>query len=240
MTAVLTRSQFDRQAAAQALKARAAGSWMTARLSDSGGDGIPGGLRREVSAGPQDRAGTEPGADPVEVLRGLQVRQVQGVITQPLPGPEAWADLELPLPGPGPGHTRMLKGEPVTPQHAACEAAVGAEDRDEPDEAERRRLRVQHEADPYSEPAEAPEVAHADLSKVHGGVYEPPASFPVPGPVCAAEFRRPLLAADHDARSPGYEPPRPSLALPEGSGPVVQALPDAAAWQSTVRGLPEC
>ena len=49
---------------------------------------------------------------------------------------------------------QALKAEALTPQHSAAGAAVDADD---VEDAERRRRRVQHEADPY--PVEAPEVA---------------------------------------------------------------------------------
>jgi hypothetical protein len=63
------------------------GNWLADTLTGSGGDGIPGGLRREVWPGPQDRDGAGPGpeGDPLEILRGLQVRQAEGVITAPMP-----------------------------------------------------------------------------------------------------------------------------------------------------------
>src|SRR5947199_1151275 len=124
---MLTRYAMDRRYAEQALKAREAapdGNWLAATLTGGEG-GIPGRLRREVSPGPQDRtgAGPEPGAHPVEILRELQMRQVESVLTEPMPGPHAWAALELPLPGaPGDGHTQVVKTGTPAPQHAAAEA----------------------------------------------------------------------------------------------------------------------
>jgi hypothetical protein len=102
----------------------------------------------------------------------------------------------------------VLKTGAATPQHSAAEGAVCADDPDEADPAERRRLRVQHEADPHGEPAEAPEIAQAELGKVHGGMYEPPESYPVPRPLDVTDFQRPPLAADHQAMSPGQQPAR--------------------------------
>jgi len=214
---VSSRHALDRRYAEQAVKAQQPvpdGNWITATMT--GGDGsIPDRLRREVAPDGQDRvgAGPEPGADPMKILRQLQVRQVQDIITAPLPGPEGWTDLELPLPAcPGDGHTHLLKTGAPTPGHAAAEGAVCADDPDETDLAERRRLGIQHEADPY--PAEAPEVARADLGKVHGGLYTFPPDYPVPDQVDVTDFQRPPLAAGHQVLSPGYEPARTAPQAP--------------------------
>jgi hypothetical protein len=137
---VSSRHAMDRRYAEQAQKDRQPvpdGNWMMATMSGEDGS-VSDRLRREVSPGGQYRAGAgpEPGAHPLEILRELQVRQVQDVITAPLPGPEGWANLELPLPGPGPGHTQVLKTWAPTPRHAAAEGGVCADDPNETDPAE--------------------------------------------------------------------------------------------------------
>jgi hypothetical protein len=105
-------------------------------------------------------------------------------------------------------HARSL-----TPAHAAAEGAIdeGAET------AEQLRRRVQHEADPYTEPAEAPEVA----GKAFRDAYEVPAEYPQVPPVPAEAFRRGPIRAGHDALSPGYEPPLsfPLPAVADHPGP---------------------
>jgi hypothetical protein len=99
-----------------------------------------------------------------------------------------------------------LKTGAPTPGHVAAEGAV---DGQEPDEAEQRRLRFQHLADPLAEPAEVPEVAVADLDKAYrdGQAFQPPAGYPEPRRVSAEEFRRGPLAAGHAAYSAAYEAP---------------------------------
>jgi hypothetical protein len=109
---------------------------------------------------------------------------------------------------------RALKAaEGVTPQHTAASAEVEAEDGEE---AEQRRLRVQHLADPFSVPAEMPEVAHVDVGKLYRDALNVPANpdFPAPGPVNPEVFRRGPVAGDHAACSPGYEAPGWSVPVP--------------------------
>jgi hypothetical protein len=112
--------------------------------------------------------------------------------------------------------------EALTPQHAACEAAVDGGD----DEAARERARrVQHLADP----------AAPDLGKALGDAYLPPADYPQPARVSPEDFRRGPTTDRQAALSPGYEPPlsfplmpdpQPSqagwsLAAPPPAGPYV-------------------
>jgi hypothetical protein len=101
----------------------------------------------------------------------------------------------------------------VTPQHSAAEAAVGACDGEDANEAERLRERVQHLADPLAEPAEVPEVVHAELGKRYDQAYEPPYGYPVPAAVHPEMFRRSPITTGEAAYSAGYEPPRPMSSL---------------------------
>lgn len=213
-----TRYAMDRRAAALAVKARQVqdGNWMGATLT--GGDGsVPDQLRREIAPGPQD-AGAGPGAHPLEIMRDLQVRQVNDVITAPLPGPEGWAALELPLPGaPGDGHTHVLKTGAPTPGHSAAEGAVCADDPDEADPAERHRLRIQHQADPCAEPADIPEVDVAELGKRYSQAFDAPAGYPQPHRMDPEEFRRPPVTSGHAAYSPGYASPGRPVPVPDSA-----------------------
>jgi hypothetical protein len=104
-----------------------------------------------------------------------------------------------------------LKAGAPTPGHSAAEGAVGADPGE--DDAERRRRRVQHEADPYPDPAEVPEVAHADLGKRYDQTADEACGYPPFVPVVnAEEFRKGPVTAGHAAYSPGYEvPARPHL-----------------------------
>jgi hypothetical protein len=113
---------------------------------------------------------------------------------------------------------RILKAEAVTPLHAA--AGVDAQDDDEA-EAERRRERVQHEAVPYAEPAELPEVEHADLGKRYNQAYEPPYGYPIPAAVHPEQFRRGPIVTGEAAYSAGHEPPLTSHLGLAGDSTVV-------------------
>jgi len=105
---------------------------------------------------------------------------------------------------------RVLKAQAVTPQHSACEAAEDA------DAAERRRRRVQHEADPY--PVEAPEVVEADLDKVYRQASDAPTGYPPMVPVVSPEdFRKGPITADHAAYGPGYQPPAYGAPVPSAA-----------------------
>ena len=207
------RDRVAKAAAAQ----RLGGDWLATRMFDDGrGAGSEAEmLRREVSRGPAERddPGPAAGMTPSQILRELQEQQVAGVVTARMPGPHGWAALELGLPGgPADGPDQAVKGG-VTPLHSACEAGVDSPD-DEEDQADEARRRVQHLADPYSEPAEAPDAAGVDLGKQHGGVYEVPVGYPVPALVNPADFRRPPLTGGHDALSPDCGPPHQQLVPP--------------------------
>ena len=100
----------------------------------------------------------------------------------------------------------------LTPRHSAAEAAVNAED---DKEAERRRERVQHLAEPY--PVEVPEVDCADLGKRYREAFDTPDGYPPMHLVRAEEFRRAPIAADHAANSPGYAPPGRAVPVPSAT-----------------------
>jgi hypothetical protein len=227
---MLTPGEFARQCDERARVAKVAQQgeagqgWMASRMFDGGrGAGSEAEmLRREVSRGPAERddPGPDAGLSPSEILRGLQERQVAGVVTARMPGPHGWAALELGLPGGPEGDPgRALKGG-LTPQHSAAEAALDVPDDDE-DQAEEARRRVQHEADPY--PADAPEV-HDGLGKAYRDAVPGPGNFPVPSPVDMTGFQRPPLTAGQPAASPDWEPPRQSPLPPV----VLASVPESA------------
>jgi hypothetical protein len=84
---------------------------------------------------------------------------------------------------------------------------------DEAGGAERRRRRVQHDADPY--PVEGlPEVAHADFPKAYDQAVDVPVGYPPLRPVHAEQFRRRPVAVGHAADSPGYGPPGQAVPVP--------------------------
>lgn len=106
----------------------------------------------------------------------------------------------------------LKHAQSLTPAHAAAEGAVdeGAET------AEQLRRRVQHEADPYTEPAEAPGAAALKTS----GAYEVPSEYPQLRQLSPEVFRQGPITAGHDALSPGYEPPlSPLPAVADHPGP---------------------
>lgn len=87
----------------------------------------------------------------------------------------------------------------VTPQHAACEAAVAGDD----DEVARERARrVQHEADPVGE------LATPDMDKAYRDAYPSPTEYPQPIRVSPEDFRRGPIRDGQGALSPDLEPPR--------------------------------
>ena len=100
----------------------------------------------------------------------------------------------------------------VTPQHAAFEAAVDADGAE--DDAVRRRRRIQHDADPYAEAAEIPEVHVAELGKRYSQAFEVPAGYLQPGRIDPEEFRRAPLAGGQAAYSPGYQVPERPVPVP--------------------------
>jgi hypothetical protein len=200
---------------------RLGGDWLGTRMFDTGPATATEAemLRREVSRGPAERddPGPAAGLTPTQILRELQQQQVTAVVTARLPGPHGWAALELGLPGgPPPGPDRAVKGG-VTPLHSACEAGVDSPD-DEEDQADEDRRRVQHLADPWSDPAEAPEMA-----KQHPKVYAIPAGYPVPATADPADFRRPALTAGQPAPSPDQSPPHQPLIPPVALASVPEA-----------------
>jgi hypothetical protein len=90
---------------------------------------------------------------------------------------------------------RVLKAaQAATPLHSACEAA---EDTDGEPEAERRRARIQHLAEPY--PPEVPEVAAADLDKAYREASDVPSGYPLMEPVNPEMFRRGPVRAGQSA-----------------------------------------
>ncbi len=112
---------------------------------------------------------------------------------------------------------QALKAEALTPQHSAAEAAMGGGDDDEAEEAERLRRRVQHLADPYSEPTEAPEVAHVDVGKLYRQAVNVPTGFPPFGHVNPEAFRRGPVTAGQAAYSPGYDPSARPVPVPSAT-----------------------
>jgi hypothetical protein len=108
-----------------------------------------------------------------------------------------------------------LKAGAPTPGHSAAEGAVGADS--VTDDAERRRRRVQHEADPYADPAEVPEVAHADLAKRFDQAYDTPDGYPRLRPVHPEQFRRGPITGGEAAYSPGYEAPARPVPVPSAT-----------------------
>ena len=121
-----------------------------------------------------------------------------------------------------------LKAEALTPLHSASEAVVDAEGTDGPDEAELRRERIQHLADPY--PADLPEVDEVDvaeLGKRFNQAVDVPEGYPAMRPVHAEQFRRAPIAAGHEANSPGYAPPGRAVPVPSATlapGMIVRPL----------------
>ena len=113
---------------------------------------------------------------------------------------------------------RALKAaEALTPAHAAAEAGMNADGTDGASEAERRRDRVQHEADPYLH--EAPEVDHLDCAEVakrFNQAFDTPDGYPAMRPVAAEQFRRPPATAGHGYGPPGRPVPVPSATLTPG------------------------
>lgn len=119
----------------------------------------------------------------------------------------------------------------VTPQHAACEAAV-AGDCDEL--ARERARRVQHEADPVGE------VATPDMDKAFRDAYLPPADYPQPVRVGPGDFRRGPITAGQDALGPGMSRRFPSRRLRRrschGPGGLWRRRPHRApTWTETAR-----
>jgi hypothetical protein len=112
--------------------------------------------------------------------------------------------------------SRLSKtAQPLTPGHAAAEAANEyAAANEEAAEAERRRRRIQHEVDPYLH--EAPEVASFDVGKVYRDALNVPEhpDFPAPGPVNPEMFRRGPVVAGESAYSPGYAAPGQAVPVP--------------------------
>lgn len=103
---MLTRAEIDRKFAAQAAAVKAA-NLLPARL--------------------QAEADSE--KTPAQIMRDIQEQQNACVITQAMPGPQAWGDYELPLPGTSQARQdRAVKGDAVTPQHSAAEGAMEADD----------------------------------------------------------------------------------------------------------------
>jgi hypothetical protein len=136
---------------------------------------------------------------------------------------------------------QALKAGTPTPGHAAAEAAVEAGDQEGAEEARRRRLRVQHEADPCTEPAELPEVTEADLGKRFTQAFDNNAAGypPMTPPPSAEMFRRPLTRGQ---ASPGadYEPPSVSVHVPRGLIEAGAISPDllTGTWSCPVTGGP--
>jgi hypothetical protein len=231
-----------------------ADDWLASRFFDPAASPDTGQhiIRREVSRGPGARvpSGAAPdgegeGMEPAERLRAIQERQIRGVITSALPGPQAWASLERPLPGGVLGHTapeivpqtgpaRKAAEEGLTPQHSACQAAADAE---AASDAERRRRRVRHEVDPY--PAEDDAADGQDLNKRYRAAQAARAGYPSFSPVSPEEFRNGPLRRDHAGRGADYDAPR---AVPVPSGTLSPAmltrplLTDGHSWPSPQGG----
>jgi hypothetical protein len=108
---------------------------------------------------------------------------------------------------------RVLKAEALTPLHAASEAM---HDAGGDDEAERRRRRVQHEADPY--PVEAPEVAVADLDKAFRQASDVATGYPPMAPPLSADmFRRGPVTSGEASYGADYDVPGWSVRVPRGT-----------------------
>ena len=227
LTPFEVQQKLDRQVREQralTLKAQAAQrpddgqDWLAARMFDgdpsAGASNLPPGP--EIPRGPAEREDPGPAAarTPSEILRELQRRQVAGVVTARLPGPGGWPGLELSMPGGaaanGPG--LAVKADVPTPQHAAAEAANQyAGDAEENAEAQRRRSRIQHEAEPFAggnDGRHMDEAALADLGKRFRGaadVADTPSGYPPMRPVSAEQFRDGPITADHASYGAAYE-----------------------------------
>jgi hypothetical protein len=114
---------------------------------------------------------------------------------------------------------RALKAaEALTPAHAAAEAGLDADGTECPDEAELRRERIRHLADPY--PPDLPEVDQLDVAEVgkrFNQAFDTPDGYPPLRPVNAEQFRRPPGAPGHAADSPGYGPPGRPVPVPSAT-----------------------
>ncbi len=96
---------------------------------------------------------------------------------------------------------RAARDAGLTPQHSAAAAGLEAGDDDE-DQADEVRRRIQHEANLL--PPDAPEVAHADLGKIHRPVNVPE-GYPPFGHVSAEAFRRGPVTAGEAAYGIDYD-----------------------------------
>lgn len=109
---------------------------------------------------------------------------------------------------------------PPTPGHSAAAAANDFAGRTrEAAEAERRRGRVQHEADPRPEAdddGDAPEMVRPDVDKRFRQAFEVevPAGYPALGMVSPETFRRGVITGGEAAVSPGYMAPARPVPVP--------------------------
>lgn len=117
------------------------------------------------------------------------------------------------------------QAQPLTPAHSEAIAANEyAGDVAENADAQRRRSRVQHEADPYlagDDVREMDEAALADLGKRFRDAADMPSGYPVMGPVSAEQFRDGPITADHASYGAAYA--RPAYPVPVPSAAVSAA-----------------
>jgi hypothetical protein len=113
------------------------------------------------------------------------------------------------------GHTTHIVIENLNkPSHAPTRIEPDPLPDDDDALAERRRERVQHEAEPY--PDDVPEVVQADLDKAFRQAPDVAAGYPPMAPPPSADmFRRPLVSG-HASPGVDYEPPSVSVHVPRG------------------------
>jgi hypothetical protein len=112
---------------------------------------------------------------------------------------------------------RALKATALTPGHAAAEGAMDGCEGDDGDQGEELRRRVQHEADPWADPAEMPEVEHADAVKLYRQAFDAPTGYPAMGQVSPEAFRRGPVTAGEAAYSPAYDVSARPVPVPSGT-----------------------
>jgi hypothetical protein len=85
------------------------------------------------------------------------------------------------------------------------------------DEAELRRERIQHLADPCGEPAEIPEVDVAEFAKRYDQAFEAPTGYPQLGRVDPEMCRRGPVTRGEAAYSAGYGTPGQPVPIPSAT-----------------------
>ena len=120
----------------------------------------------------------------------------------------------------------LKAAQPPTPGHSAAAAANEyAGDVEANADAQRRRSRVQHAADPYlgdDNDCEMGEVVAADLDKRYREAYDTPSGYPAMGTVSPELFRRGLIPAGQSSPGTDYDPP--ALPAPPPSATVTPGM----------------